>query len=671
MKRLLASMLVLAGQAWATPAFVNGTIKYAGGASSTVIVSFTAASNSNEIMLVGVATDQASTLVSSVSWNGISFTHVSGTPLVGGQYFGVDVWWAALGSPAGALSNLTVTCNNSSSFPTAQLVEYQNVSQSLPVTFVLGTSQNSPLTTSITTVNATSLVLSFLTYLSTGNLSAGPGGFTQRNSVITGNDTNGMIWDSTSPLSVGAHNITYTFGATPFAAQVLVELLPPAGATATPTLTSTPTFTASPTATATPTATPTPWVTFTPNPSITPAQLNMTQFPTKAINCSTEAILRANCDWLSSSGIAALYASYGGIWIVHIDDVWALGTRDGTSSLQANASWPHLLDGGDIAYAHSKGVKLEIYEGIGTKGCLGVSAGALGHEQHDMQQLAPLADFLSGDTCNIGSTNPLDEFKIIGYWWHFYNPNGMFGIWGPLDTNAVQYSWQPPYEYQVGARMWWTPIGDADTNWASNVNQWSNSFLSGAGVPANVPSKGRMQIGSMRLGEGSMNDANNVGIEALYTSARDDKIYFAVNSSSPASVINAFTNTHMAAVECDALGAPGIHLSTPANIEALGNSLSGAYSYENTLLNNTGANTSYTFSFASLTICGMPSSMTNSAANCYDVTDNYSLGINSGSVVVPVSANSAVLVTEDFCYLCTPTPSPTSTPVPQGMMWGH
>ena len=82
---------------------------------------------------------------------------------------------------------------------------------------------------------------------------------------------------------------------------------------------------------------------------------------------------------------------------INIDDTWE-GERDENGVLHTNSKFPDMKALAD--YVHSKGLKLGIYSGPGTKTCAGFAA-SLDHEAQDAQLYASWGiDYLKYDLCS-------------------------------------------------------------------------------------------------------------------------------------------------------------------------------------------------------------------------------------------------------------------------------
>jgi alpha-galactosidase len=106
----------------------------------------------------------------------------------------------------------------------------------------------------------------------------------------------------------------------------------------------------------------------------------------------TDKDIRAAADQIVATGMKD-----AGYIYVNIDDTWE-GQRDADGVLHTNDKFPDMKALAD--YVHSKGLKLGIYSGPGSKTCAGFAA-SLDHEVQDAQLYASWGiDYLKYDLCS-------------------------------------------------------------------------------------------------------------------------------------------------------------------------------------------------------------------------------------------------------------------------------
>lgn len=179
----------------------------------------------------------------------------------------------------------------------------------------------------------------------------------------------------------------------------------------------------------------------------------------------TDKDIRAAADQIVSSGMRDAGYNY-----INIDDTWE-GERDATGLLHTNAKFPDMKALAD--YVHSKGLKLGIYSGPGTKTCGGYAA-SLGHEAQDAQMYASWGiDYLKYDLCSfipdvMHKQAPNDEAAQMRLMHAAYVTMGkaLQSTGRPIVYSLCQYGWDSPWEWApaLGGNSWRT-TGDINAHW--------------------------------------------------------------------------------------------------------------------------------------------------------------------------------------------------------------
>jgi alpha-galactosidase len=149
---------------------------------------------------------------------------------------------------------------------------------------------------------------------------------------------------------------------------------------------------------------------------------------------------------------------------VNIDDTWE-GKRDKDGVLPSNEKFPDMKALAD--YVHSKGLKLGIYSGPGTRTCAGYEA-SYNHEEQDAKTWAAWGiDYLKYDWCNASEVYHPDELKSA----YQKMALALRAAKRPMIFSLCEYGWQSPGEWgpSVGGNLWRT-TGDISDNWASMSN---------------------------------------------------------------------------------------------------------------------------------------------------------------------------------------------------------
>ena len=179
----------------------------------------------------------------------------------------------------------------------------------------------------------------------------------------------------------------------------------------------------------------------------------------------TDKDIRDSADLVVSSGMKD-----AGYIYVNIDDTWE-GERDASGVLHTNAKFPDMKALAD--YVHSKGLKIGIYSGPGSKTCGGYAA-SLGHEEQDAQMYADWGiDYLKYDLCSfipdvLEKQAPNDKAAQMRLMIAAYDKMGkaLKATGRPIVYSLCQYGWDAVWEWApaLGGNLWRT-TGDITPHW--------------------------------------------------------------------------------------------------------------------------------------------------------------------------------------------------------------
>jgi alpha-galactosidase len=179
----------------------------------------------------------------------------------------------------------------------------------------------------------------------------------------------------------------------------------------------------------------------------------------------TDKDIRDAADQIVASGMKD-----AGYIYINIDDTWE-GERDANGVLHTNSKFPDMKALAD--YVHSKGLKLGIYSGPGTKTCGGYAA-SLGHEEQDAKMYAAWGiDYLKYDLCSfipdvMLKQAPHDEAQQMRLMHAAYEKMGkaLQSTGRPIVYSLCQYGWDSPWEWApaLGGNSWRT-TGDINWHW--------------------------------------------------------------------------------------------------------------------------------------------------------------------------------------------------------------
>jgi len=177
--------------------------------------------------------------------------------------------------------------------------------------------------------------------------------------------------------------------------------------------------------------------------------------------------IRAAADQIVATGMKDAGYTY-----VNIDDTWE-GQRDSNGVIHTNSKFPDMKALAD--YIHSKGLKIGIYSGPGTKTCAGYPA-SLGHEEQDAKTYAEWGiDYLKYDLCSfipdvMQKQEPNDKAAQMKIMLAAYVKmgNALKATGRPIVFSLCQYGWDSPWEWApaLGGNSWRT-TGDIEARWQS------------------------------------------------------------------------------------------------------------------------------------------------------------------------------------------------------------
>jgi alpha-galactosidase len=214
----------------------------------------------------------------------------------------------------------------------------------------------------------------------------------------------------------------------------------------------------------------------------------------------TEQDIKNAADQMVSTGMKD-----AGYVYVNIDDTWE-GERDASGVLHTNSKFPDMKGLAD--YVHSKGLKLGIYSGPGSKTCAGYPA-SLDHEAQDAQLYADWGiDYLKYDLCSFRKDvmivkAPNDEAEQMRLMVAAYTKMGkaLQSTGHPIVYSLCQYGWDSVWEWgpSIGANLWRT-TGDVQANWQSIVNIINqNAGLAKYAGPGHWNDPDMLEVGNGKL----------------------------------------------------------------------------------------------------------------------------------------------------------------------------
>ena len=218
----------------------------------------------------------------------------------------------------------------------------------------------------------------------------------------------------------------------------------------------------------------------------------------------TDKDIRGAADQLVATGMKD-----AGYIYVNIDDSWE-AERDASGVLHTNSKFPDMKALAD--YVHSKGLRIGIYSGPGTKTC-GKYAASLGHEEQDAQMYAEWGfDYLKYDLCSfipdvMEKQAPNDKAAQMKLMVDSYVKMGKAlraataKTGRPIVFSLCQYGWDSPWEWapELGGNLWRT-TGDIQARWQSiyDIASQQDGLASYAG-PGHWNDPDMLEVGNGKL----------------------------------------------------------------------------------------------------------------------------------------------------------------------------
>jgi alpha-galactosidase len=265
-----------------------------------------------------------------------------------------------------------------------------------------------------------------------------------------------------------------------------------------------------------------------------------------------------------------------GYTYVNIDDTWE-GERDSNGVIHTNSKFPDMKALAD--YVHSKGLKIGIYSGPGTKTCAGYPA-SLGHEEQDAKSYAEWGiDYLKYDLCSfipdvMEKQAPHDKAAQMKLMIDAYEKMGkaLKATGRPIVFSLCQYGWDSPWEWApaLGGNSWRT-TGDIEARWQSIYDIASQqSGLEKYAGPGHWNDPDMLEVGNgkLSLAENRTHFSWWAMLAAPLLAGND------LPNMKPA-VSAILTNKDVIAIDQDTLGKQGKHAYSDGEVEVWTRELQG------------------------------------------------------------------------------------------------
>ena len=285
----------------------------------------------------------------------------------------------------------------------------------------------------------------------------------------------------------------------------------------------------------------------------------------------TDKDIRGAADQLVATGMKD-----AGYIYVNIDDTWE-AERDASGVLHTNAKFPDMKALAD--YVHSKGLKIGIYSGPGTKTCGGY-AGSLGHEEQDAKMYAEWGiDYLKYDLCSfipdvMEKQAPNDKAAQMRLMHTAYDKmsKALKATGRPIVLSLCQYGWDAPWEWApaLGGNLWRT-TGDITPEWDRiAVIGFSQAGLEKYAGPGHWNDPDMLEVGN-----GKLTMAENRSHFTLWAMLASPLLAGNDLTTMKPEVKEILTNRDVIAIDQDRLGKQGTRAYAEGEVEVWTRHLAG------------------------------------------------------------------------------------------------
>jgi alpha-galactosidase len=280
-----------------------------------------------------------------------------------------------------------------------------------------------------------------------------------------------------------------------------------------------------------------------------------------------EQLVEQTADAMVSSGMRDAGYQY-----VNLDDCWAASTRDANGHLQADPTkFPHGIKA--VAdYVHARGLKLGIYEDVGTKTCAGYP-GSYGHVQDDADTFASWdIDFVKVDWCNVpfGNFPGLTQQQVAVQLYTAYS-QALKATGRPMFFSICE--WDPklqPWTWAPAISNMWRSNNDYGSQWSQTLaNLDQEAPLAKYAGPGHWNDPDILMVGKMATDTESQAHFSAWSMLAAPLLAGNDLR----NMSAATKAI--LTNREVIAIDQDPLGAQATRLSHTGNADVWTRTLAG------------------------------------------------------------------------------------------------
>lgn len=348
--------------------------------------------------------------------------------------------------------------------------------------------------------------------------------------------------------------------------------------------------------------------------------------------CSiNETIVKQIANTIATNGMKEAGYEY-----VNLDDCWMATSRTSSGALIADPS--NFPDGmaAVAAYVHSLGLKIGLYEDVGTATCQG-RPGSYGHYAQDVATYVSWGiDYIKMDWCNTNGMNPQTQYTQF--------EQALTAANAKIDFSICNWGVNSPWLWGPSIGNSWRTTGDISNNWNSMVNNLESNAAHAS-----------------YAGPGAWNDPDMLEVGNGGMSASQDQTHFAMWAMSAAPLIAGndlvgmnsttlatLTNANIIAIDQDPLGIQGTIVSDNGNgLQVWSKEVTNGTAVA--LFNNSGSTSNMTVQWSEI---GLSSTQSASVTNLWT---GQNLGSFTGSYSASVPSKNATILMIGKAATCTPT----------------
>jgi alpha-galactosidase len=327
---------------------------------------------------------------------------------------------------------------------------------------------------------------------------------------------------------------------------------------------------------------------------------------------------------MSTNGMKAAGYEY-----INLDDCWMATSRSSSGALVADKT---KFPGGMpalVSYIHGLGLKIGLYEDMGTQTCNAVSPthpGSEGYYQQDIDTYSSWGiDYIKMDWCHNSGLDPKTVYTEFS--------NDLASTDSNIFFSLCEWGWNQPWTWAPAIGNSWRTTPDIVDNWTSMIeNMEATSAYAPYAAPGAWNDPDLLQVGNG--GMTSTQDQTHFSMWAMMSApliATNDLLTMS------STTLATLTNAQIIAVDQDSLGHQGILLSdNGAGLQVWSKQVNGGTVVA--LLNQSASSENMTVTWSELGISSTTS------ATVTNLWTNTNLGAFTGSYETSVPAYTATML---------------------------